>query len=353
MTESSFPKMKIKVQPMRAIKFACMMLAVMFLAMSAVAQNVATADLRGVVKDPNGAVVTNATVTMHDEAKNIDRTVKTNDQGEYLFSQLAPGNYTMTVEAANFGKTVYKGVNLTVGQTAELPVSVKIATAATDVTVNADTELLETQQTAASTTITQMRIDNLPTNGRNYINNVLTNSQTARDVAPSIGAAPTSGLNIGGQRARSNLVNVDGADAEDNSTNGIRSTVSQEAVQEFQLITNGYNAEYGRASGGIVNIITKSGTNDLHGSAYGYLRNRAIQAVNPFSTVADPAYTRTQAGFTLGGPVKKDKTFFFLSYELTRRHETGFSSIGKNNFDLTLKDVTALMAPVGAPAGSV
>ena len=162
-----------------------------------------------------------------------------------FFRQLAPGNYSMTVNAPNFSKTIFKGINLTVGQNAELPVTMKVASAATDVTVTGDTELVETQQTAASTTITQMRIDNLPTNGRNYINNVLTNSQTARDTAPSIGAAPTSGLNIGGQRARSNLVNVDGADAEDNSTNGIRSTVSQEAVQEFQLITNGYAAEYG------------------------------------------------------------------------------------------------------------
>src|SRR5205823_11529821 len=172
-------------------------------------------------------------------------------------------------------------------------------------------------------------------NGRNYINFTLTNSQVARDTAPSIGAAPTTGLNVGGQRARSNLVNVDGADAIDNSTNGVRSTVSQEAVQEFQLITNGYAPEYGRASGGIVNIITRSGTNAIHGTGFGYLRNRRIQSVNPFSTVKDPAYTRVQSGFTLSGPLKKDKAFYFFSFENTSRHETGFSSIGANNFGLT------------------
>src|SRR5204863_9197397 len=149
-------------------------------------------------------------------------------------------------------------------------------------------------------------------------------------------------LNIGGQRARSNLVNVDGEDAVDNSVNGIRSTVSQEAVQEFQIITNGYAAEYGRASGGVVNIVTRSGSNTLHGSAFGYLRNRNIQAQNPFSTVKDPAYTRVQSGFTLSGPLKKDKTFYFLSYENTRRHETGFSSIGSNNFGLTPLTVPGL-----------
>jgi hypothetical protein len=181
---------------------------------------------------------------------------------------------------------------------------------------------------------------------------VLTNSQAARDIAPSIGAAPTSGLNIGGQRARSNLVNVDGADAEDNSTNGIRSTVSQEAVQEFQLITNGYAAEYGRASGGVVNIVTRSGSNGIHGDVFGYLRQRALQADNPFTTVPNPAYTRVQAGATLSGPLIKDRTFFFASFETTRRQETGFSTIGANNFDLVNIDATRFAPFLGLPGGT-
>ncbi len=139
---------------------------------------------------------------------------------------------------------------------------------------------------------------------------------------------------------RSNLVNVDGADAIDNSTNGVRSTVSQEAVQEFQIITNSYAAEYGRASGGVVNIITRSGSNEFHGDVFGYLRNRNFQAVNPFSTVPNPAYTRVQAGAAFGGPIKKDKTYYYFSYEVTRRHETGFSSIGQDNFGLVPFDAS-------------
>jgi TonB-dependent receptor-like protein len=145
-------------------------------------------------------------------------------------------------------------------------------------------------------------------------------------------------------------VNLDGMNNVDNSVNGIRSTVSQEAVQEFQIITNGYNAEYGQASGGVVNIITKSGTNDTHGSAYAYLRNRNIQATNPFSTVKNPAYTRIQPGATLGGPIVKDRTFYFFSFETTRRHETGFSSIGQNNFGLVPVDVSRFF---GAPQGAL
>src|SRR5712691_8955824 len=217
---------------------------------------------------------------------------------------------------------------------AELPVALTIAGGREVVEVNSQAALVETTRTSSTDTIEQRRIDNLPINGRNYINFALTDSRLARDDTPSIGAAPTSGLNMSGQRARSNLVNVDGEDAVDNSVNGVRSTVSQEAVQEFQLITNGYAPEYGRASGGVVNIITRARTNAIHGTGFGYLRNRKIQAVNPFSTVKDPAYTRVQSGFTLSGPLKKDKTFYFFSFENTSRHETGFSSIGANNFGL-------------------
>ena len=213
-------------------------------------------------------------------------------------------------------------------------------------------ELIETSRTSTTDTIEQKAIDNLPINGRNYINFALTDSQVLRDNAPSIGAAPTSGLNISGQRARSNLVNVDGANAIDNSTNGVRSTVSQEAVQEFQIITNSYAAEYGQAAGGVINIITRSGSNEFHGDVYGFLRNRYIQATNPFSNVSQPAYTRVQAGTAFGGPIKKDKTYYYFAYEVTRRHETGFASIGQDNFGLVPFDATNIFAPGLAPPGT-
>ena len=218
---------------------------------------------------------------------------------------------------------------ITVGRLIELPVTLSVATGKEVVEVTSQADLVETSRSSTTDTIGERRIDNLPINGRNYINFTLTDSQVVRDNAPNTGAAPTSGLNMSGQRARSNLVNVDGADATDNSVNGVRSTVSQEAVQEFQIITNSYAAEYGRAAGGVVNIITRSGSNDFHGDVFGYLRNRNFQAVNPFSTTPNPAYTRVQGGTAFGGPIKKDKTYFYFSYEITRRHETGFSSIGQ------------------------
>jgi hypothetical protein len=303
---------------------------------------VATGDLHVTVKDPKGNSIANATVTVSDVAKGLERTATGDGQGGYTARLLPPASYTVTVAAPGFGKAEAKDVSITVGGLVDLPVALAVASGREIVEVSSQAELVETSRTSTTDTIGQRRIDNLPINGRNYINFTLTDSQVVRDNSPFLGAAPTSGLNISGQRARSNLVNVDGADATDNSTNGVRSTVSQEGVQEFQIITNSYAPEYGRASGGVVNIITRSGSNDFHGDVFGYLRNRNFQAVNPFSTVSNPAYTRVQAGAAFGGPIKKDKTYYYFSYEITRRHETGFSSIaapsdlgyyGLQNFD--------------------
>jgi hypothetical protein len=328
-------------------KLCSIALSILLLTTLAAAQGAASGDLHVTVKDPKGNLVTNANVTAREQAKGFERASSLNREGEYRLLNLPPGKYTVVVEAPGFAKIEAKDVTVTVGQMAELPIALAVAGTSETVTVSSEAEVVETQRTSSTDTITQQRIENLPINGRNYINFALTDSRLARDDTPSIGAAPTSGLNMSGQRARANLVNVDGADAVDNSVNGIRSTVSQEAVQEFQIITNGYAAEYGRASGGVVNIITRSGSDDFHGSAYGYVRNRNFQAVNPFSTVSDPAYTRVQAGAAFGGPIKKGKTYYYFSYEGTWRQETGFSSIGANNFGLVPFDTNPLGLNLG------
>jgi hypothetical protein len=313
-------------------------------------QGVATGDLHVTVRDPKGSLVTNATVTASDRAKGFERTASSNAQGEYSILSLPPATYTVTVSApGGFAKATADNVVITVGGSMQLPVALSLSGARETVEVTSAPDLVETTRTSTTDTIDQREIDNLPTNGRNYFNFALTDSQVRRDNAPSIGAAPTSGLNIGSQRARGNLVNVDGFDAIDNSTNGTRSTAPQEGVQEFQIILNNYAAEYGRASGGVIDIITRSGTNKFHGDAFGFLRNRNFQAVNPFSNVPDPAYTRVQAGTGFGGELKKDKTFYYFSYEITRRHETGFSSIGQNNWGLIPFDASSIY---GGPPGT-
>src|SRR5437899_380686 len=319
------------------------------------AQGVNTASLTGTVLDPSSAGVKGAKVTVTNLATGSARAVVSEDDGRYNLVGLPPGQYNITVDGGpNF--EVYKNTSvvLTVGDTVTRDIKLVLRGQLQSIIVMAETSNIEPSKTDVSQTVEQRRIDNLPINGRSYINFTLTNSQTTRDMAPTIGPAPNSGLSIGGARARGTMVSVDGADAVDNSINAIRSTLSQEGIQEFQLILSNYNAEYGRASGGVINIVSKSGTNEFHGNAFGFLRNKAFQARNAFSGQIDPvtgnlnpikqAYTRTQSGLTFGGPLKKDKTFAFLSYEYTQREESGFSSIGINKFGM---QTVTLPTPAG------
>jgi hypothetical protein len=301
-------------------------------AASALAQSQSNAaDLQGYVRDAQGAVVAGANVTARNKATSLERTATTNDEGFYKIVNLPPGDYEVSAEAANFSKANIPVVTITVGQRADLDIPLAAGQVSESVTVTgASTQVVETSRTAVATTVDQQRIENLPINERNYINFALTTSTVTRDNGRPIGPAPTSGLNFGGQRGRSNLVQVDGADNTDNSVNASRSTVSQEAVQEFQVVTNSYAPEFGRTAGGVVNVVTKSGSNDLRGNVFGFIRHKSIQARNPFAPVInnDPSekapFTRAQYGATLGGPLDRDRTFFFAAFEQRRRQESGF-----------------------------
>jgi hypothetical protein len=283
------------------------------------------ADLQGIVRDPKGAVVAGATVTARNTATNATRDATSNDDGFYKIVNLAPGDYEVTVKAANYKTAQIPSIKLTVGQTANQDIPLEVGDLSATVTVTAvSPNIVETTATSVSATIDQQRIESLPINERNYLSFALTTSTVGRDNGRPIGPAPTTGLNFGGQRGRSNLVQVDGADNTDNSVNASRSTVSQEAVQEFQVVTNSFAPEFGRSSGGVVNVVTKSGGNVLTGNVFGFLRHKSFQARNAFAPVDKPPYTRAQYGATLGGPLKKDRSFFFAAFEQRRRHESGF-----------------------------
>ncbi len=315
-----------------AAKMAMCLAAALAFSFSAFAQSQSqSADLAGHVTDPNGAVVAGATVTARLRGTGVTRTTTTDAQGDYAMIGLPPGEYEVTTEAATFKKSVISGVRLTVGQSAELTIKMEVGETSAVVNVSADdVDLIETTKTNVSNTIDQARIENLPVNERSATGFALTISTVGRDNGRPIGPAPTSGLNIGGQRGRSTLVQVDGADFTDNSINAARSTVSQEAVQEYQVTTNSYMPEFGRATGGIVNVVTKRGTSEFHGNIFGFIRHRSIQARNHLAPIIDndpnkkPAYTRGQYGWTFGGPLVKEKTHFFLSWEQRRRQESGF-----------------------------
>lgn len=296
------------------------------MSISAVAQSQASAaDLSGSVTDPTGAVVAGATVTARDMATSVTRTTTANAEGTYNFIGLQPGEYEISAEAPSFKRVVISPVRLTVGQAAELTIKLELGSASAVVNVTGeDVALIEPTKSTVSNTIDQARIENLPINERSATGFALTLSTVGRDNGRPIGPAPTSGLNIGGQRGRSTQVNVDGADFTDNSINAARSTVSMEAVQEYQVATNSYTAEFGRATGGVINVVTKRGGNDFHGNVFGFIRDKSIQARNAFSPVDNPDFRRTQFGATLGGPIKREKAFFFAAYEGRRRDESGF-----------------------------
>ena len=316
--------------PFKLLAFAqkfTMLALVVFLSVSGVfAQaQASTADLTGTVVDPNGAVVAGATVIIKSPSTGISRTITANDSGEFRAIGLQPGVYTVTGSASGFKTIKISNVKLTVGQRAQLTVRLEIggADAIVDVDIGS-VELIEITKTTVATTIDQQKIENLPINERSATGFALTLSTVGRDNGRPIGPAPTSGINVGGQRGRSTLVQVDGADFTDNSVNAARSTVSQEAVQEYQVATNSYAPEFGRATGGIVNVVTKRGTNDFHGNVFGFIRDDSIQANNAFAPVDNANFRRTQWGGTFGGPIKTDKTHFFASYERRDRDESGF-----------------------------
>ena len=310
----------------RAASTMLALVALTVLAGSTLGQTQATAaDLLGTVTDPNGAVVAGATVTAYDAHTGITRTTTSDDEGKYRLVNLPPGDYDVSAEAATFKKIIVSGVRLTVGQAADLTLKLEVGASSAVVNVSAeDVQLVEPSRSSVANTIDQQRIQNLPINQRDATGFALTLSTVGRDNGRPIGPAPTSGLNIGGQRGRSTQVNVDGADFTDNSINAARTTVSMDAVQEYQVATNSYTPEFGRATGGIINVVTKRGTNNFNGNLFGFIRDKNIQARNVFAPVAKPDFRRTQWGGTAGGPLVKDKMFVFGSFERRSRDESGF-----------------------------
>jgi hypothetical protein len=292
-----------------------------------------TTDLIGTIKDQTNSVIGGTIVTIRNPATNLERVTFSNEDGSYTFLALPPNIYEVTVKADGFDEKKIQ-VNLILGTSALLDIILGISSPNNIIEVT-DTKLIEASKSSITQSIESSRIDNLPINGRNFLGFAFLNSLVGRDAAPIIGPAPTSGLSFAGQRARSNLVQVDGADTIDNSTRATKATVSQEGVQEFQIIINSFEAEYGRTAGGVVNIISKSGTNQFHGNLFGFLRQRAIQARNglafqPPGANKKPPFTRGQYGFTFSGPIKQNKLFFLLSLDQTHRQESGFSDIGRD-----------------------
>lgn len=285
-------------------------------------------DISGTVLDPGGRVVPNATATLSDAGRGFSRSTQAGDTGTFIFALVPPGVYRLRVEAQGFTTKVVEGLEVRVGDVLAPIVQLSVSSVSTEVTVDAEVQVVETERTQQANTIEQKRINNLPINRRNYLDfallvpGVVETTSLVDDTSYRPIQTPQSGLSFGGSNGRGNGFFIDGL--ENYSTSGgVRQSVSQEAAQEFQINRNSFSAEFGNASGGVINIITKSGANEFHGNLFGFLRHRNIQARNYFDP-SKSAFTRVQAGATLGGALKKDKTFFFAAYERLNRRETNF-----------------------------
>ena len=314
------------------------------------------AQLNGAVRDESGGSVAKATITLRETETNRTYTAVSNENGLYVLASIPPGRYELTTEATGFAKSTQTGLVLTVGQAATIDVIVKIAASAEKVVVTTETPPVEPTRTEVSQVISTSQIESLPISGRLFTDFALltpgvTTGRTS--LQSTITEAEVTRISFGGMRDLSNMVTVDGADTVNTATGSQRGTPSQEAVSEFRVVNSGFGAEQGRAMGGIVNIITKSGTNDLHGSLYDYIENDAVNArtlLQPAATGTTAAAPKTlrqnQFGGTVGGPVKKDKTFFFMNYEGQRRAEAPTQSPELTN-NLALIDAakTILFGP--------
>jgi Carboxypeptidase regulatory-like domain/TonB dependent receptor len=294
-------------------------------------QTITSATMSGRVEDANGAVICGATLTLRNLDNNQRLNTLSDDEGRYRFSYLAVGSYQLTVEHDGFA-SIKEQLTLTVGQALDVPLRMTVADVVGTVKITADVPAIETARTQVAETIVPAEIDSLPLNGRNYLDLALlvpavsrTNTGAPQKFAET-SAVQGTGISVAGQRNLNNSFIVDGLSANDDAADLAGTFYSQEVIREFQVVTSGGVAEFGRASAGVVNILTQSGTNDWRGRLYGFLRNQRFDARNPLAPRKD-ALTQGQYGATLGGPLRSDRTFIFANFEQTRRNDSSVITI--------------------------
>jgi outer membrane receptor protein involved in Fe transport len=325
---------------------ACLLLA----AIAAFPQSQATTgNIEGRVTDPNGAAVPTVTITATNQENGLTKSTNADEGGNYRLTFLSPGKYRVTTTGAQgFAGADFGNVTVTVGGQTPLDIQLKLGTTTTMVDVAAEGQIVETTRTSVSSTVNERAIQNLPVNGRNFLDFATLTPGVVRD--------PTRAgdLAVGGQKGTFNSLQVDGAD--NNNTffgqsfgrTGTRPPYqfSEESVQEFQVNQNGFSAEFGRAGGAIINVVTKSGTNQWHGSAFEYFRDESLNSNTPILTARNakrPKLQINQFGGTLGGPIKKDRAFFFAAFDGQRSNIPNI--VDAPNFFAQPAAIQALLAP--------
>src|SRR3984893_8231281 len=308
----------------RRFRTPVLSLAVLLLLTSAALAQLTTADILGTVTDQTGASVPNANVTLTNLGTNDQRTVQSNGSGDYTFTLLPVGHYSLSVKAGGFQESITKDLAVEAGDRARADVHLQVGSQTAVVEVTATTPLLQADSPTVSSPVTAKAVQALPLNGRNFVQLV--------QIVPGANEGPGNGLTSGGRPddSRTNAARisvngqddtlnnwvVDGIDDNERIIGSIGVKPNVEGIQEITVQTNSYAPEAGRTAGGVMNIVTRSGTNQFHGSAYEFFRNDIFDGRNVFQTTgAKPELRQNQFGGSIGGPIIKDKTFFYFDYE--------------------------------------
>ena len=281
----------------------------------------------GRVADPTGAVLSSVRVIATNEATGVSHDALSNDSGDYVFPNLPVGTYTLTFELAGFKKDVRKSIALDVNQVITLNMTMQLGAAQEVVDVTSEAPLVDTSSTQLGAVVNNRSVNELPLNARDTYQFLQlqpgVQSQLGSSGGTFYGSDSAGSVSVNGGRDRANNFSVNGGDANDQFVNLPTIQPTPDAIEEFRVISNTFDAEYGRNSGAVVNVVTKSGTNQWHGDVYEYFRNKVLNAQGFFNSVK-PQFNQNQFGGTFGGPIKKDRTFFFVSFE-GRRVRQGVS----------------------------
>jgi hypothetical protein len=312
-------------------------------------ETINNASISGRVTDPAGAVVQDARVTARQLDTNVSTSANTDREGRFRFPYLRLGAYEVTVQRQGFADAVQQAV-LSVGAAFELPIQLSITTSASNVIVKGDPPILETARSEIAGTVTQREAQSMPLNGRNFLDlallipGVSPTNTAANQLFAETSAVPGQGLSVSSQRNFSNSYIVDGLSANDDAAGLSGIFYGLDVVGEFQVVTSGGQAEFGRALGGYLNMATRSGGNALHGAAYGYLRNQRFNAANALSHTALPL-TQAQYGASLGGPIRADRTFYFSNFEQRELNQSGLIAIAPASVAAIDARLTAIHYP--------
>ena len=317
-----------------------LVLALILLTSTAIAQSSRVGgNLEGTVSDSSGSRIAGASIEILEISTGLTRLLSTDTQGIFRATDLAVGKYEVRVSHPGFAPYEDADLGLEIGADIHLDIVLQPASAISSVTISAQPSALEPSRTSVTSVVDRERIEELPVESRNALHFVLIEPGVLS--SPQGGASPhaalqDSGFTFGGLRARSNSISIDGLDNNDEFTGASRTELSPEIVQDYQVIRSGLSAEFGGASGGSINVVTRTGANVIHGDAFIFQQNSALNARNPFaSDLAKPNFDRFRTGFSIGGPIVKNRTFYYTAFEQEHNH-------GQNASDINPATVTAI-----------